>query len=81
MTIYCPPCPPSPEEVLRSIAEKYFQGIKPSTQEEFNHCLQYLQQIHEVLFAGVQLEGAEYRKGKQVFIGRGLSLNDSSRGK
>ena len=46
---------PSADEILRSIAVNYLQDVKPSTQEEYNGFLQYLQDMRKVLFVDAQL--------------------------
>lgn len=40
---------PSPQDILSSIASKYLQALNPSTSEEFNGFLQYLEKVRKVI--------------------------------
>ena len=45
---------PSAEDILRMIAEKYLKSINPSSPEELNGFLRYLQQVREVLIVDTE---------------------------
>ena len=45
---------PSSQEVLNSIATKYLQELNPSTPEEFNEFIQYMEKVRKVIVVDVQ---------------------------
>ena len=45
---------PSPQDILSSIASKYLQALNPSTSEEFNDFLQYLEKVRKVIIVDVK---------------------------
>ena len=45
---------PSPQDILSSIASKYLQALNPSTSEEFNGFLQYLEKVRKVIIVDVK---------------------------
>ena len=44
---------PSSQEVLNSIATKYLQELNPSTPEEFNEFIQYMEKVRKVIILNV----------------------------
>ena len=44
---------PSSQEVLNSIATKYLQELNPSTPEEFNEFIQYMEKVRKVIIVNV----------------------------
>lgn len=45
---------PSPQDILSSIASKYLQVLNPSTSEEFNGFLQYMEKVRKVIIVDVK---------------------------
>ena len=50
---------PSSQDVLNLIASTYFKKLDPSTPEEFNKFIQYMEQVRKVLIVGVKTGSLE----------------------
>ncbi len=46
--------PPEPQEILDRVADKYLRTINPSTPEEFNGFVDYLERVRKVLIVDTQ---------------------------
>ena len=50
---------PSSQDVLNLIASTYFQKLEPSTQEEFNKFIQYMEQVRKAVIVDVKTGSLE----------------------
>ena len=54
MRIDCEETVPASQDVLNLIATKYLRKVDPSTQEEFNEFIQYMEKVRKVIIVDAQ---------------------------